>query len=952
MASGKYFFSDKQVLNRIFAVYGNTTDCYRSPSRSWLSIEGLLESHLKFMGYKVVLFYGGNELLMSYDAELRANVRKYFPPDAPKAASTPKRTVANPSLGASPAAPKADNYGGIVDPRGASTHKSAKTSDKAEQAEGDKPLIGVKENKIPEYLDRVMHSKVKSCIIFTNCWQLIDKDSESNAKIAGYMSGWYGLPTESDNIALLLFNEPRLSLLNEFLECKSSWAFLYERLFQNREMTDAIIRICEPEADEIRYQLDQAFTIRVTDEMEEAAYTLVRENGGKLQMLRRYLSDRSEKPQEEIRADLLNDYGANSHEDALEKLRTTEGWYEAYKLVKRLVDAKEAQPSDKKETYDNEPLTNMRMMIKKQRAQAPINMSIMLKGNPGTGKTTMTSWIARALQQHGLLKSGRVVKVAKHDLEAGYVGQSAIQTRDKINEAVGGVLFVDEAYSLFRDDKNSGSSSFGRDVIDTFVEQMTSRMGELAFIFAGYPEPMDHFMTANPGLMRRFGDNIVTIPDYQPEVLEGIALKAIASDNDQGAAATRETLAYKSRFEYLIDAQLVYTPDAQCPQSAIPADQALEILRKARRDRRSLAPISLYFDNWYADRDRVNFGNADAALKLAATLKDNARKRTERTSGKIVITRQDFPMGPRDMFACRKPTLEQIHEQFKDVVGMQSVREMLERITSFMQLTILQNKRLAAKTNSLVKKVQPGHYLFVGNPGTGKTMIAEKLALTLSGLGIIERYEPRRVTGLELSNMVAGPNGVDKLNDFIKSCDGGVLVIDEAHQLVEISSHGPIVVKALLDPMINRAETMSFVFCCYPKDEKRFLSCDPGLARRIHEILRFEDYKPDEILKILLMKASKEGYELDEACQQGLLEAIDLLKAQKKAQNGGTAEKLLRQIKISMAVRIQKGIAKSGQAPEEIDDSALYRVLPEDVQNAYQMVNETTPPFDPEVQAY
>ncbi len=151
---------------------------------------------------------------------------------------------------------------------------------------------------------------------------------------------------------------------------------------------------------------------------------------------------------------------------------------------------------------------------------------LVFVGNPGTGKTTVGRVVSELYAAYGILQAGHLVEVDRSGLVAEYVGQTAIKTVAKCEEAYGGVLLVDEAYSLVR----GGDKDFGKEAIDALVKQMEDHRDELVLIVAGYPEPMAQFLSANPGLSSRF-PTIIAFPDYGDDELVEI-LELIAADND------------------------------------------------------------------------------------------------------------------------------------------------------------------------------------------------------------------------------------------------------------------------------------------------------------------------------------------------------------------------------------------------------------------------------------
>ena len=146
----------------------------------------------------------------------------------------------------------------------------------------------------------------------------------------------------------------------------------------------------------------------------------------------------------------------------------------------------------------------------------PVSLHLVFTGNPGTGKTTVARIIGRLYKQIGVLSKGQLVEVDRSGLVAGYVGQTALKTQEQIRKAMGGVLFIDEAYALAQKD-----DAFGQEAIDTILKAMEDHRDDLVVIVAGYTKPMEKFINSNPGLKSRF-NKYFEFPDYTIDELEEI----------------------------------------------------------------------------------------------------------------------------------------------------------------------------------------------------------------------------------------------------------------------------------------------------------------------------------------------------------------------------------------------------------------------------------------------
>ncbi|MBY0147983.1 AAA family ATPase [Neobacillus niacini] len=445
-----------------------------------------------------------------------------------------------------------------------------------------------------------------------------------------------------------------------------------------------------------------------------------------------------------------------------------------------------------------------------------LSLNMVLTGNPGTGKTTIARLLAKIYHELEVLPRPEVIETDRSQLVGAFVGQTEENVRAVVEKAIGGVLFIDEAYSLKREGQTG--NDYGQTAVDTLVSLMTGKEygGKFAVILAGYPDEMRVFLDANPGLRSRFPQsNLIHLPNYSNEELINIAEK-IASENDY--ILTEEA---KVEINHLLDQQRV---DDTFGNARSVRNIVLDAIFKKGSDH----PIS----------------NEDI---LTYTILDKTDFEAEKTEQR-----------------------ESPFEKLERLIGLTELKGEMESLVSFVKMQqFRKEKGLPAVPIQL-------HSVFTGNPGTGKTTVAKIYAELLRECGMLKRGH---LIVASRADFVAGYVGqtAGKTKKKIREALGGVLFIDEAYSLLSQTAgdFGKEVVDTLVDEMTKHNENLVVVLAGYPNEMDQLLESNPGLRSRFKKFFLFPDYSPEELLAII--EAYVEGYQynLSEDARARLRQSIE-----------------------------------------------------------------------------
>lgn len=495
-----------------------------------------------------------------------------------------------------------------------------------------------------------------------------------------------------------------------------------------------------------------------------------------------------------------------------------------------------------------------------------ISMHSLFLGNPGTGKTTVARLLGAILHEAGAIPTDTFVEVGRGDLVSDRIGASARKTTDVMESARGGVLFIDEAYSLYQEKNNE----FAQEAVDTLISFMENYRDSIVVIFAGYADRMQDFLRMNPGLQSRV-PNRFDFEDYSAEEIAEIGYRDLLA---------RDYTADEERYRRAVSALYGRGRDRSNGRWVRNTNERLvqEMVRRVMS-----GPFT-------GEEDLTRISDEDL---LALTGGDGADKET----------------------------VEELLAQLDAMVGLAPVKSWVRSLVNRVALD-RQRQELDGAT------ARPTHHMvFTGNPGTGKTTVAGIVARLFHSLGVLESPQVKVVERSSLVGRFIGQTEA-RTTVALDEAMGGVLFVDEAYQLTVDGSEndfGRQVVETLMTRLENERDRFVVIFAGYTGPMEEFLEANPGLRSRIPHTIEFPDFTPGDVARIVVAAVSAR-WEVDEVLlAETAAEAYRRLPDRDRS-NGRWARNAVERLEALHSDRVaERGL--TGDAVRHIDDDVVRSLL-------------------------
>ena len=481
-------------------------------------------------------------------------------------------------------------------------------------------------------------------------------------------------------------------------------------------------------------------------------------------------------------------------------------------------------------------------------------------GNPGTGKTEVAGILGKIYCALGILPGNKVYSVSRAELVSQYIGGTARCVREVCQRADGGVLFIDEAYSLV----NSEQDSYGKEAVDTLIQEMENRRDTMMIIFAGYEEPMEKFLKTNPGLKSRI-PNIIHFQDYQLDEMVRIFEYMVKKD---GRYLTTEALSMVSG---LMEQKMQATDFGNARDVRNVWQQVFQA-QKVRLNQEDLAGKELTYNDY-------------AAITLADM--------------QVIQTQ----------IATEEKTIQELLAELYAMEGLQNVKEKVDAMVSSMRFV----EYMKQEGDNPGRVQGTMHLVFSGNPGTGKSTVARLLGQIYVKLKVLKKNTFILAKRSDLVAQYMGQTAARVANK-VAEADGGILFIDEAYQLYngENDSYGEEAIGTLLSLVEEKRDSLMVILAGYTENMEEFMAVNPGLKSRFPTTIDFTDYSVAELLTIFRKMAEGD----DKILEDGVLLLVEKIICERKERdardfaNARGVRNILDEAVLRQRSRIMNGVDK------------------------------------------